>query len=140
MKQTPIRFKNAVAVDASCDGGGRGRVWWRGVDLQTGEILFYQGPYEDGTNNIGEFLAVVHALALLDKREAYGYIVYTDSKVAISWVTKCHVKQKGGTSNPALRNLLTRAIIWLGQHRNHCRIAQWDTAHWGENPADFTGR
>lgn len=40
---------------------------YRGVYVRTGQELFRIGPYPDGTNNVGEFLALVHALALLKK-------------------------------------------------------------------------
>lgn len=41
---------------------------YRGVDTKTRKQIFIQGPFEEGTNNIGEFLAIVHGLALLKKR------------------------------------------------------------------------
>lgn len=57
----------SVAVDAACEGNP-GNMEYRGVDPYSGELLFHVGPYRNGTNNIGEFLAIVHALAFLKKR------------------------------------------------------------------------
>ena len=59
---------------------------YRGVDPYTGAILFHQGPYPNGTNNIGEFLALVHALALLQKKNEPTTAIYTDSATALSWL------------------------------------------------------
>ena len=48
----------ALAVDAACSGNP-GPMEYRGVYLRTGETVFHFGPVY-GTNNIGEFLAIVH--------------------------------------------------------------------------------
>lgn len=57
---------DAWAVDAACSGNP-GPMEYRGIDLATGAMLFHFGPMK-GTNNIGEFLAIVHALALMEKQ------------------------------------------------------------------------
>ena len=57
---------NSICVDAACSGNP-GDMEYRCVDTQTKEQIFHQGPYKEGTNNIGEFLGLVHALALLKK-------------------------------------------------------------------------
>ena len=57
----------AMAVDASCLGNP-GRMEYQGVDVATGEKIFRIGPFDDATNNIGEYLALVHALALTHKQ------------------------------------------------------------------------
>ena len=56
----------AWAVDAGCSGNP-GPMEYRGVDMRTGKQIFHFGPIQ-GTNNIGEFLAIVHALALMEQR------------------------------------------------------------------------
>ena len=73
---------NSICVDAAVSGNP-GKMEYRGVDTKTKKQLFSQGPFEEGTNNIGEFLAIVHGLALLKKNNST-YILYTDSKTAIS--------------------------------------------------------
>src|SRR5574344_1384297 len=73
----------AIAVDAACSGNP-GAMEYRGVCLTTGATLFHYGPVY-GTNNIGEFLAIVHALALL-KQQGIKRTVYSDSRNAMLWV------------------------------------------------------
>ncbi|MCD8281672.1 MAG: ribonuclease H [Prevotella sp.] len=128
---------NAWAVDASCPGNP-GRMEYRGVDLQTGEQLFHFGPVL-GTNNIGEFLAIVHALALMKQRGIIDKTLYTDSYNAIVWVRKRECKTKL-IETPETRNtflLIRRAEIWLQRHPITVPIIKWETRAWGEIPADF---
>jgi len=126
-----------IAVDAACSGNP-GLMEYRGVDLVTREEIFHKGPYFDGTNNIGEFLAIVHALALLKKQNS-NRIIYTDSMTAISWVRK----KKANTKNPQtsrnadLYDLIRRAEKWLNENSFFTPIIKWDTDNWGEIPADF---
>ena len=75
---------NAWAVDAACSGNP-GPMEYQAIDLATGAQVFHFGPVH-GTNNIGEFLAIVHALALLDKQGVTGKTIYSDSHNAILWV------------------------------------------------------
>ncbi len=111
---------------------------YRGLWVGTRAEIFRQGPFQGGTNNIGEFLAVVHALALL-KKENNPNPVYTDSTTAIAWVRKkranSKVQQEGRTGN-TINNLLKRATKWLHEN-HHNEVLKWDTKHWGEIPADF---
>ena len=76
--------------------------------------LFIQGPFEEGTNNIGEFLAIVHGLALLKKKNS-ALIIYTDSRTAMSWVRKknCNTKLERNDKNKTLFELVDRAVDWL---------------------------
>ena len=53
---------NSIAVDAA-SSGNPGKMAYRGVDTKTKKVLFHQGPFEQGTNNVGEFLALVHGLS-----------------------------------------------------------------------------
>lgn len=59
----------SICVDAA-SSGNPGIMEYRGVDTQTHKQLFRQGPFQQGTNNVGEFLAIVHGLALLKKTTA----------------------------------------------------------------------
>ncbi len=128
---------NSICVDAAVSGNP-GKMEYRGVDTKTKKQLFSQGPFEEGTNNIGEFLAIVHGLALLKKNNS-AYILYTDSKTAISWVKKkaCNTKLKRTDKNQALFQLVDRAINWLNNHTYTTVIVKWETKAWGEIPADF---
>lgn len=125
------------AVDASCLGNP-GVMEYRGVELSTGRQIFRVGPFEDATNNIGEFLAIVHALSL-QFRNNERHTIYTDSRTGMAWVRNRLVKT---TLKPTPRNarvfeLMKRATEWLRTHSISTPILKWQTEIWGEIPADF---
>ena len=124
-------------VDAACSGSP-GPLEYRAVDLQTGREIFHQGPYQHGTNNVGEFLAIVQALMLLKTRRS-AIPVYSDSAVAIGWVKKkhCNTELALDGKNATLFDLITQAEDWLSEHTYSNPIRKWDTKAWGEIPADF---
>ncbi len=128
---------DSYAVDAACSGE-TGRLEWRGVSLADGKQILRKGPYKNGTNNVGEFLAIVHALALLEER-GLSLPVYSDSETAITWVRlrKCNTDLKPDERNAALFALIARAEEWLSKHPAHNPVHKWDTEAWGEIPADF---
>jgi ribonuclease HI len=133
--QPPIA--ESYCVDAACSGSP-GPLEYRGVDTATGKELFRQGPYPGGTNNVGEFLAIVHALAMLDER-GDRLPVYSDSETAISWVKKkeCNTELAADEANAPLFELIDRAEDWLAAHKTTAPVLKWDTKAWGEIPADF---
>ena len=127
---------DAIAVDAACSGNP-GPMEYRGVDLRTGQEVFHYGPVR-GTNNIGEFLAIVHALALL-KRQGSSFAVYSDSRNALLWVKKktCRTKLLRDARTEPLFQLIERAEQWLKTNTWNTPLLKWDTKAWGEVPADF---
>lgn len=128
---------NCVAVDAACSGNP-GPMEYRGVYLQTGQEIFHFGPVY-GTNNIGEFLAIVHALALM-KQKGICMTVYSDSRNALSWVKqkKCKTKLERTPKTEELFRLIERAENWLKTHTySDIPLLKWETDVWGEVPADF---
>ncbi|MBQ4913233.1 ribonuclease H family protein [Maribacter sp. MMG018] len=128
---------HSISVDAA-SSGNPGVMEYQGVDTKTGKKLFKQGPFEQGTNNIGEFLAIVHGLAYLKERKS-DRIIYTDSRTAMSWVRKkkCNTKLVETDKNKELFNLVRRAIDWLNKNHYNTPIVKWETKAWGEIPADF---
>ncbi len=128
---------NAWAVDAACSGNP-GPMEYRAVDLATGAQVFHFGPMH-GTNNIGEFLAIVHALALLDKQGITDKTIYSDSYNAILWVhnKKCKTKLQHTPETEPLYQIIQRAENWLRTHDVTIPIVKWETRKWGEVPADF---
>lgn len=128
---------NAWAVDAACSGNP-GPMEYQCIDLQTGAQVFHFGPVH-GTNNIGEFLAIVHALALMDKQGIKGKTIYSDSRNAIIWVQKgkCKTTLKRTPQTAQLYQIIARAEYWLRTHPITTPILKWDTQKWGEVPADF---
>ena len=137
LKKIGLPNYNSIAVDAAVSGNP-GKMEYRGVDTKTKKQLFIQGPFQEGTNNIGEFLAIVHGLALLKKQQS-DKIIYTDSKTAISWVEKktCNTKLPRSEKNKPLFELVDRAVQWLKSNSYKTTIVKWETKAWGEIPADF---
>lgn len=129
--------RRAWAVDASCLGNP-GPMEYRGVDISTGQTIFHFGPLR-GTNNIGEFLAIVHALALMERENIRDCSIYSDSVNAQLWVKKmqCKTKLERTPETEQTLALVQRAETWLRTHEFRVPILKWDTRQWGEIPADF---
>ena len=132
-----LPVKESLSVDAACSGNP-GKMEYRGVYVKTGEQIFHQGPFEEGTNNIGEFLALVHGLALL-KQKNLTMPIYTDSITAMAWVKakKARTKVELTPKNQVLFDLIARAEKWLAENNYSTPILKWETEIWGEIPADF---
>lgn len=130
-------IQQALAVDAACSGNP-GDMEYRGVYVQTGQEIFRMGPFPEGTNNIGEFLAIVHGLSLL-KQKGLNIPLYSDSKIAMGWIAqkKCKTKLEVTEKNKPLFNLIQRAENWLVNNSYTTPIYKWETKSWGEIPADF---
>jgi ribonuclease HI len=130
-----------IAKSIAVDGAWNtitGDVEYRGVDSKTGKEIFKQGPFTNGTNNIVEFLAIVHALAYC-KKHSSKLPIYSDSRNAINWVRdkEARTKLTRETTNEKLFDLVDRAIKWLNENEYDNPILKWETQAWGENPADF---
>lgn len=129
---------DAIAVDGACSGVP-GPMEYRGVDVRSGIELFHVGPLDDGTNNVAEYLALIHALSYLYQKGDRTTPVYSDSRTARSWV-----KNRGHRStlartprNGRIFELLARADRWIQTHQTENPVLRWDTGAWGEIPADF---
>ena len=133
---SPEVIENSLAVDAACSGNP-GQMEYRGVHVASRQQVFHYGPVY-GTNNIGEFLAIVHGLALL-KQKGLNMPIYSDSRNAISWVKqkKCKTKLPREPRTEALFQLIERAEKWLHENSYTIPILKWETDRWGEVPADF---
>ena len=129
-------IENSLAVDAACSGNP-GPMEYRGVHIASQQEIFHFGPMK-GTNNIGEFLALVHGLALL-KQKGFDMPVYSDSVNAISWVKqkRCKTKLPRTAETEQLFLLIERAEKWLKENTYSTPILKWETKEWGEIPADF---
>jgi len=127
----------ALAVDAACSGNP-GQMEFRGVIADTGTEVFHRGPYPGGTNNIGEFLAIILGLAYL-KQNKLSWALYSDSRTGIAWVKNKRAKtQLNPTStNAPLFDMIRDGEKWLQQNTWTTKILKWDTNSWGEIPADF---
>ena len=129
---------NSICVDAACSGNP-GDLEYRGVETVSGKQLFHVGPLTYGTNNIGEFLAIVHAAAAFKNSGRKDVTIYTDSITAIAWVRDKKVKSKLPRipENRELFDLVDRALRWLDLNSIPNPVKHWNTPDWGEIPADF---
>ena len=128
---------DAWAVDAACSGNP-GPMEYQCIDLATGAQVFHFGPLH-GTNNIGEFLAIVHALALMKQQGNTTMPIYSDSRTGMAWVRDrmCKSKLAPSAKNAELLKIVRRAEVWLQSNTYSNRIIKWNTEEWGEIPADF---
>ena len=133
----PEVVTDSISVDAACDGSP-GNLEYRGVHTSTGQEMFHIGPLKNGTNNMGEFLAIVHALALL-KKEGKTSPVYSDSRNALLWVKKQQVGSKlpRNEQTEEVWTLADRALAWLENNTYTNPLLKWKTEAWGEIRADF---
>lgn len=130
-------IKKSLAVDAAC-ANNPGPVEYRGVNIETGKIIFSQGPFPNGTNNIGEFLAIVHGLALLNKHGSKAP-VYSDSQTAITWIKnkKANTTIEKNQHTQVILKLVAKAELWLANNKYENPVLKWQTREWGEIPADY---
>jgi ribonuclease HI len=128
----------SISVDAACSGNP-GKMEYRGVLTHNKQEIFIKGPFKNGTNNIGEFLALVHGIALLKSKNKEDIPIYSDSRIAMSWVKKktCRTNITFDASNKDLLELIKRAEKWLKENTYKNPILKWETKAWGEIPADF---
>ena len=137
----------SLSVDGACSGNP-GQMEYRGVDTATRREIFHFGPAAGGTNNIAEFLAIVHVLALLkkqalerpnDSEHLLTLPIYSDSRTAMAWVRKrkCATKLEQTEENKPLFELIQRAENWLAVNTFRNPLLKWNTELWGEIPADF---
>ena len=141
VSETPVRTGGpivpSVSVDAACDMT-TGIMEYRGVDTESGKELFRMGPFEGSSNNLGEFLAVVHALGMLSNQGS-SLPIYSDSKTALAWVRNKLAKTTLARTkkNTEVFGLIARAEEWLKTQTYSNSVLKWETEKWGENPADF---
>ncbi len=128
---------DSICVDASSIKNP-GPTEYRGVDTRTKKELF-RFKLGIATINIGEFLAIVHALARFKRNGEVGKIIYSDSRNAISWVKqkKCKTQHEKTDANAKLFELIERAETWLLNNDYDTKVLKWNTRAWGEIPADF---
>lgn len=127
-----LNLNDGLAVDAA-HSEKKKTTEYQGIDLSTGEVVFYKNIGHQ-TTNIGEFLALVEGIKYVIEHENMPMVVFSDSNTAISWV------KNRGTSSVKRNKLIDKAIIYLkacSVYVNEVDIIKWDTKAWGENPADF---
>lgn len=139
LKKIGMPVVESLSVDAAWNAESK-VMEYQGVWTENKELVFHQGPFEKGTNNIGEFLAIVHGLAMLQRKGLASMPIYSDSATALSWVRKkkCNSKSvKLGQISAQINDLIQRAETWLQSNTWENKILKWETKAWGEIPADF---
>ena len=131
-------FAESIAVDAACSGNPW-EMEYRWIDLKTWGEIFHE-KFKIWTNNIWEFLAIVHWLNYLKNNE--NKVIYSDSRIAISRVNqwKCKTQMKIEDSNENYERILKaveQAENWLKENGINNKILKWNTEEWWEIPADF---
>lgn len=129
---------DSLSVDAACSGSP-GVMEYRGVWTEDGTEVFRKGPFEYGTNNVGEFLALVHGISWLRQIGKEDTPIYSDSRTALAWLrnkkTKTTLERRA--INEGLFRMFDRAERWIQENTWSNPIHKWDTKRWGEIPADF---
>ena len=133
-----IPIHESIIVDAAWNSVQKD-MEYQGIFYHTGKKIFHAGPYANGTNNIGEFLAIVHALGYCKRHGFVDIPIYSDSRNAISWVKnkKCKTNLEESNKTAHIFDLVRRAEHWLQTNVYRNKILKWETQAWGENPADF---
>ncbi len=134
---SPEVIKPSLSVDAACSGNP-GKMEYQGVNTATRDRIFHQA-FPLGTNNIGEFLGIIHGLAWCKAQQLEKLPIYTDSKIAMGWIArkKCKTTVKRSAKTEELLQLIARGEQWLKDNSYNNPILKWDTKRWGEIPADF---
>lgn len=137
IRKTGMPVMDSISVDAACSGNP-GVLEYRGVYTRTGEEIFRRGPYPEGTTNIGEFLAIVTGLAWLQQK-GWNVPLYSDSRNGLSWTMQKRVNTKlvRTSKNDELFQVIEKALNWLHSNSYDTKLLKWETAAWGEIPADF---
>ena len=112
--EKPVR---GICVDGGTEGNP-GPCFYRGVDLETGKKLFYK-HLGKGTNNIAEFLGIVHAIHYCEKNNIEPNI-WSDSMTAIAWVRN---KKHKSTFNGDVTKRIDKACIYL--QSKDIKINKW---------------
>ena len=133
-----------LAVDAAYSHKTK-LVEWRGVLVTaTGQKeVFRSKPYDGGSANVGEYLAIIEGIEWIGNNMQIGsYLpIYSDSLNAQSWVRrKAHASTVSACD--AIKQMLAKADSLLqaglyGLVKKSNPIFDWKTSQWGEIPADF---
>ncbi len=134
--EIPKRPTKGVAVDVGCKGNP-GKAEYRGVDLETGEVVFHVQIPGLSSNNIGEWLGAVDGLAYAMGKGDEDYKVYSDSMTAIAWVKKAKCRTKLTNIDEEQQRIIAQAERWLRTHGG--KLWFWNNKIWGEIPADLSG-
>lgn len=127
-----------LTVDGAFSGSTK-VMEYRCVMNVSGEVIFRSKPFVGGSNNLAEFLALIGAMRYRDSIGEPLLDIYSDSKTALAWVRD---KQLNTTIDidsldPVVQGRITAAMRYLKANPPPKNLKKWDTAAWGEIPADY---
>ena len=134
LEKIGVPLELSLSVDAACNAK-TGKFEYQAVWTHNNDQAFHFGPMMHGTNNVGEFLGLVHSLAFLKAQKLDTYPIYTDSNIAMAWVR--NKRARTTSKDKKVQQLLIRAEKWLHENTWKNPILKWETKAWGEIPADF---
>lgn len=131
-------IEQSLSVDAACSGNP-GVMEYQVVATDTLKPIFQSPTYPVGTNNIGEFLAIVEALKYLKSINDTSTPVYSDSITALAWVRRgsANTKLPRNADTELLHTQMDRAEEFLEDNIIENPIIKWETKLWGESKADY---
>ena len=131
------KVAHALTVDGASNGINSE---YQGVWYPSREKAFNSPVFQAGTNNIAEFLGLVHAIKVVKALQEKP-VIYTDSMTAMAWVRNKKANTTADTTGKLteeLRHLIGDAELYLQQvDLSDISIQKWETKEWGEIPADF---
>ena len=130
--------ESGISVDAAISYNPGGPFEYRGIDLSTGDEVFQFENFGKlrGTNNIAEFLAICHGIMYLESKNDGTNIIYSDSKVAITWVNKCYCNTDFFRDKKTMK-MITDAEDYIKKTKFDFKLMFWSKKLWGEPPSDY---
>lgn len=127
-----------LTVDGSYLGGKK-IMQYRCVWNQSKEEVFSTKPIEGGNQNIAEFLALVGAMKYRVSTKQYDLHIYSDSQTALSWVRNCKIKSSYDLSqlDEVVQERIYGALKFIAKSGVRKNLYKWDSALWGDIPADY---
>lgn len=119
--------------------GSKNMMQYRCVWNASGEEVFGTKPILGGNQNIAEFLALVGAMKYRVVTKQYDLHIYSDSKTALSWVRNKKIKSTYdlGQLDEIVQNRIYGALEFISKSGVAKNLFKWESALWGEIPADY---
>lgn len=126
---------NSITVNGTCNIA-TGEVEIQAVHTGSKHLVFWKGPYHDGTGDMAEFIAIVETLKYLKSRKL-SMPIYSESSTAIKWITnrEATTKLPRRASNRELYDFFDSCLAWLDDYTYYNRILKWNTKEWSRSPA-----
>jgi len=123
-----------ICVDASTRPTNPGFTEYRGMDLQTNQVIFHT-KIGFASNNVGEYCAIVEALCWCERNNKH-VTIYSDSKIAINWIMRQRTSSGAKICKDAFE-LFKECENYVRKMKYVHHIKWFDKRIYGEIPADF---